>query len=127
MTHAEYLSFLSRSRRVNGLAKTTGELVDVESNLHDEILAYCRQHHCYVVHSRMDRATTNAVGVPDFIVALPGGRTIWIEAKSKKGKLTPAQNGVRIALNSLGHRWACVRNFGEFLEACNELTIQRVG
>jgi len=65
----------------------------------------------------MDRATTNAVGVPDFIIALPGGQAIWIEAKSKKGKLTPAQNGVRIALNSLGHRWSCVRSFSEFLEA----------
>ena len=118
MTQAEYVAFLSRARRVNLRpdAPNNGE-AESESDLHDQILAYCRQHHCYVVHSRMDRATTNAVGVPDFIIALPEGRTIWIEAKSKKGKLTPAQNGVRIALSSLGHTWTCVRSFQEFLEA----------
>lgn len=75
----------------------------VERDLHDEIIALCRSRGWYYIHSRMDRASTVAVGAPDFVIALPGGRTVWLECKRKGSKPTPAQNAAISHLKHLDH------------------------
>jgi hypothetical protein len=64
----------------------------------------------------MDRKTTQAPGVPDFIIALEDGRTLWVEAKAKGGKLRPEQAAWLSGLRSLGHVAAAVWSFDEFLQ-----------
>lgn len=76
---------------------------DSESDLHDHVIEWCRAHALYVVHSRMDRRTTQARGVPDFIIAFPHGVTLWLELKRLKQKPTPEQSGSLMALGVLGH------------------------
>ena len=84
-----------------------------EGQLHDEILAWCRAKGFPVVHSRMDRPSTSGIGTPDFVVALPKGQTVWVEAKTAKGKRVNATDltsdwnrdparGVRIITNGKG-------------------------
>jgi RecB family endonuclease NucS len=90
-----------------------------ESDLHDKIIAELIRRRWYFVHSRMDCRTTQLKGVPDFICASPDGRTFWIEVKRKGAKLTKEQNVARHCLLVLGHKWACVYSFQEFLTAVN--------
>jgi hypothetical protein len=87
-----------------------------EAKLHDDIIAECRTRGWFVVHSRMDRPTTTALGVTDFIIALPAGVTWWVEAKRKGKKPTPAQMGVGVMLKHLAHRHAVVYSIEQFRE-----------
>ena len=86
-----------------------------ESDLHESILSICRARRWLVVHSRMDIAQTASVGVPDFVVALPAGRVVWVECKSATGKLRHEQAAWLAALRSLGHTAEVVRSLPEFL------------
>jgi hypothetical protein len=63
----------------------------------------------------MDLPTTTAKGVPDFIIAMDGGRTLWVEAKAKGGKLKTEQACWLSALGSKGHLAFTVWGFEDFL------------
>lgn len=52
-------------------------------------------------------------GFPDIIMALPGGRTIYLELKAPKGSLSPAQHLVHARLRDIGHRVHVVRSVEE--------------
>lgn len=87
-----------------------------EGELHEKILAECNRRGWYVVHSRMDQATTQSKGVLDFIIAADRGRVLWVEAKTKKSKPTTEQAGTLFWLARLGHRCTVVRSMAEFLD-----------
>jgi hypothetical protein len=93
---------------------------DREKDLHDAILAHCRAMGWPVVHSRMDVPQTAGIGTPDFVIAMPGTTTLWVEAKTAKGKLTPAQSAWIAALRKVGHRAEVVRSMAEFLRVAAE-------
>lgn len=94
-----------------------GEGVEREADLHDQIEKECRHRGWPFVHSRMDRRTTVAVGVVDFVIAADNGRTFWIEAKGAKTKVTREQAATIHWLQNLGHTAAVVRSLAEFLAA----------
>src|SRR5262245_48130732 len=81
-----------------------------EKQLHEEILEVCRTRGYFTVHSRMDKPTTTALGTPDFVVALPDGKTLWVEGKTGVNKLTPSQQQRMAMLRRLGHNTAVVRS-----------------
>lgn len=49
-------------------------------------------------------------GVPDIVAPLTGGRVVFLEVKSAKGKTTPAQDMYHERLQHLGHYVAVVRS-----------------
>jgi hypothetical protein len=53
---------------------------------------------------RLDKRATGKAGTPDFIVALPDGKTLWIEFKSAEGTLSVPQAATFKNLARLGHR-----------------------
>ena len=70
------------------------------------------------VHSRMDRATSpDQKGVPDFVIALPGGKTLYVEAKRPGEKVKPAQRDWHTEMLKLGHYVYVVHDLSEFLDA----------
>lgn len=77
--------------------------VKPEAEMHQELAEYLRLRGWWFAHSRMDRRTTTAKGVPDFIVAIPGGRTVFVELKRKGGKPTQEQIQTHAHLVKLGH------------------------
>ena len=88
-----------------------------ERQLHDRIEEDLKVRRFYFVHSRMDRASTNALGTPDFIIARPGGSTLWVEVKVKGGKLSKEQTIAKHLLEALGHRYALVYSWEDYQSA----------
>ena len=87
-----------------------------ESTLHYAILDYCRGKGWLCVHSRMDRRTTTAVGISDFIIVAP--QAVWfIECKRPGQKLRPEQAAFRAQILKLGWPHATVHSMAEFLQA----------
>lgn len=102
--------------RIGSTPKPPTKAAKSESDLHNEILTFCRARGWPVVHSRMDVPQTAGVGTPDFVIALPGGRTLWIEAKARGGKLRLEQRAWIAALHVVGHQARVVWSFSEFLD-----------
>jgi hypothetical protein len=91
-----------------------------EAALHLLIEDELKRRRWYYVHSRTDRATTQQAGVPDFIIATPNGKTLWIEAKRKGGKLSVEQNVTRHILLAMGHHFAVVFSMEDFFLEANK-------
>lgn len=49
-------------------------------------------------------------GIPDLVVLLPGGRSIYAELKADKGRLSPRQALWRDRLQELGFAWCLVKS-----------------
>jgi hypothetical protein len=116
----EYEALLARRPALRPVAPAGGRpgsrrQVPKERAIHDAILAECRRRGLRVVHSRMDRATTVSLGTPDFIIALPGARTLWLEVKTLHGRLRLEQEAWLMILQTLGHEVHVIRSFEEFL------------
>jgi hypothetical protein len=109
--------FLRLNPHLFSPSPAAGKSTERERDLHDQILDACTQRRWYVVHSRMDRPTTTALGVPDFVIAMDGGRVLWVECKTRTGKLTSEQEAVKARLERLGHAYVVVRSLREFMEA----------
>lgn len=90
---------------------------ELEETLQDEIVAYCHAKGWWVLWSRMDLKTTTPLGSPDLVIFADKGRIFTIEAKSATGKIRPAQLGVKLKLEMLGHTVHIVRSMTEFINA----------
>lgn len=62
-----------------------------ESDLHDDIKGECRLRGWIPFSGSMAHKTKRTVGEPDFIIATDDGRTLYVECKTRTGKITPAQ------------------------------------
>ncbi len=89
--------------------------VDRERDLHDEICAWAESQWPRVkyVHSRMDRPTGMEAGIADFVLFLPAGRTVCVEAKARDGKLSKEQAAWHKEMSMLGHRVLVVKSLEE--------------
>jgi len=111
-------SYASPSAVAKGLVSSKPKQTkacEKEAELHEAILHYCRSKGWCVAHCRMDKPSTSQIGTPDFIVAMPQGKTIWVEAKTAKGKLSLEQQAWLTALRKLGHKAGVVRHIQEFV------------
>jgi hypothetical protein len=97
---------------------------DRESELHDEILTHCRGKGWLCVHSRMDRKTTTARGVSDFIIVTPCN-VYFVECKRPGQKLRPEQQAFAANIKRLGWPCATVHSLDEFLQFINAREIEK--
>ena len=56
-------------------------------------------------------------GSPDFIIALAGGVTLWVEVKTSRTSQSEAQQASADELKNLNHKYLVVRSLDELLEA----------
>lgn len=103
-----------RSKAVKDFIPVSG--CDKESDLHEQIFAECRRRGWIQMHGAMSERTHRTEGEPDFSIMASGGRRIDVEAKSRTGKLSPAQVALHHHAKSLGHTIHVVRSFEEFLK-----------
>jgi hypothetical protein len=91
----------------------------LEKKLHREIMDHCDAQwpRWKYVHSRMDKATRNEIGVPDFVILLPWKKFLVVEAKRPGEKPTPAQRDWHAEAARLDHPVQVVHDLPEFLQA----------
>lgn len=66
-------------------------------------------------------------GCPDIVVFLPdgSGRTLWVEAKSARGRLSPAQVAFRDLCRSLNVPWVLARSIDDVLPFVSVHTVRQ--
>jgi len=52
-------------------------------------------------------------GVADLCIMLPGGRTLWLELKTRRGRQSPAQKAFAAICNILDHAYLVPRSLDE--------------
>lgn len=67
---------------------------------------------------------TDMIGMPDFMIFLEGGKTLHVECKAGKGKLTHYQKAWADDLIALGHNFFTVRSVGELAVILDTFGIQ---
>lgn len=92
------------------------DAVEEEGNLQQQIVNFLNERQWYYVWSPMWARTSTKKGTPDFCIAAPKGRTLWIECKSKTGKSSTEQIGAGMMLKKEGHEHHVVRSYREFCE-----------
>ena len=117
--HAGYVPLLAHSREIKGQNASQADQ-GKESDLQAKIERFLTGKGFYFFHDRS--RGSNAKGQPDLVIALPGGRVVWLELKSAKGRLRPEQKQVRLMLMHLGHEWYECRSYRKFLEIVNRET-----
>jgi hypothetical protein len=114
-TEADYKAFLARSFKDT---KRTGETsCENESELQQQIAADIKRRGWVCFFSRMDRKTSARVGTPDFVIALENGRTLYLECKTKRGKVSESQAATIAWLRKLSHHVEVVASFQEYQQA----------
>lgn len=116
ISQAQYEAMLARTSPKGVPVAKPCNPVKSESDLHEQIIEHCRARGWFYEHNRMDRKTTGALGETDFTIALPGGRTAWIECKAKSKKTTKEQTETIHNLQKLGHTAGVVYSMQEFEE-----------
>lgn len=111
----QFAQMLARVEQNSGRVPVSDDPVTKESDLHQDIIDLCKRRGWFYVRSRMDRRTTQAVGVPDFIIAADGGKTIWIEAKAKGNKPSSEQLATITFLKAKGHVAAICYNMADVM------------
>jgi hypothetical protein len=122
-TTANYIAMETRlASKRKGAAPSGSTPVEKEIPLHEEIIRYCNSR--WPVwkfrHARTDKRTTEEIGVEDFTIFLPGGKTIHCEIKARDEKQTKEQLIWAKQLEMLGHQVFVVRSMESFLELTRE-------
>ena len=86
-----------------------------EASLHDQIFDLCRQRVWIALHGSMAERSHRTLGEPDFTILADRGRVLFVECKSRTGKLSPAQAALKLHAETLGHTIHLVRNYDDFL------------
>jgi len=122
ITPAQEIEMQARLARARGDLREVRKTVEgvnaleVEADLQEAIITYCRSKGWFVLYSRMDLPTTLPLGSPDFVIAANDGKTFWIECKRPGEKRKPAQIGVAMMLEKLKANYGLVYSFQQFLE-----------
>jgi len=87
-----------------------------ESDLHEAIFDECRRRRWIILHGSMAERTHRTLGEPDFVILADGGSVLFVECKSRTGKLSPAQTALKHHAEKLGHTVHVVRSLEEFLK-----------
>ena len=99
-------------------AEVRGQRSEVsrEAELHDQIFDECRRRVWIALHGSMAERSHRTLGEPDFTILADGGRVLFVECKTRIGKLSPAQAALKFHAEKLGHLIHVVRSREEFLK-----------
>jgi hypothetical protein len=119
-SESDYQQMQARLAKQNPVKQRTPKAVTRERDLHDDIDEYCRSKGYLVIHARMDRESTIAVGIPDFTIFMPN-RAVFIECKARNGKTTTEQLAKIAHARKLGFTAEVVDNFDDAVKAMETL------
>jgi len=115
-TEDQYQAHLARQQALSSAPDTPDP--GPESRLASRISRWAKERHYPCLNLRQSPKAKGFLppGWPDVTLALPKGRTVYLELKGEKGRLSSEQNTMRLALLFNRHEWHEVRSFGRFLE-----------
>ena len=89
-----------------------------ESLLLSKIVAHCNSWgwRCLPLWTSKKAKGFLLPGWPDLTICMPKGRTVFIELKSKDGRLRKEQADLQIQMMALGQEYYVIRSFKRFLE-----------
>ena len=90
--------------------------VDDESELHCQVIDYCKSKGWVIFHGSMAHKTKRTPGEPDATILADNGRVFFIEMKRKNGKESPAQIGIRLQAEKLGTTIHVVKSIEQFID-----------
>jgi len=111
-TQTEYNAQIAR--QFSKLRPAAGA-VECESDLHDQIIDECDRRGWQYLHGAMSKRTHRTLGEPDFTVLASNGRVIFLECKSKTGKLSPDQAAFKAQASHNGHFVWMVRSISDVI------------
>lgn len=90
----------------------------LENSLSKKIRAYGKDHGYPTQVNRQSKKAKGFAepGWPDVVMALPGGRTVYLELKCDKGRLTEDQIKYKLMFLQLRHEWHEVKSYRQFLD-----------
>lgn len=92
-----------------------------ESELHEQIRQECLRRGWLAFHGSMAHATYRTEGEPDWIILCSNGKLLLVECKTRKGKLSIAQQAIHAWAGKLGHNVRTIRSIFEFHQVANQL------
>lgn len=121
MNHADFNAMVARKPSLLSqlgleVEKPKGMKIpqEPEKEIHRKIAKWCKDYAMQAFHGAMHKRSGRTPGEPDFIIQLPGGKTLYVEVKTEKGKLSIEQECVIAHAWQLGHTIHVVRKFEEF-------------
>lgn len=87
-----------------------------EADLHRLIEMDLKSRRWLYVHSRTDQPTTTQKGVPDFIVFSGLGKVLFVEVKTRTGKLSTEQRVWQYCAEIAGYEYHIVRSLSEWMQ-----------
>ena len=88
-----------------------------ESKLQAKIQKWAKENGFPCWHDRS--RGKNQRGWPDLVLCFPKGVVLFLELKSKSGRLSKEQKQMKLKFLFLGHNWYEVRSYKQFLNIIN--------
>lgn len=114
---------MAHEMRVNPVAhsKSPSDAVERESKLHTDIIDWCNSQfpRWKFRHARLDRKTTEPLGIEDFTIFASDNRTFHFECKARGKKRTTEQLAWSFEMGRLGHVVHLVESMSQFLAVIN--------
>lgn len=89
-------------------------LVERESSLHSQIAALCKAKGWIAFHGATHTRSFRTVGECDFTILADGGKVLFVEAKTKSGKLSIEQQSMIVHAAKLGTTIHVCRSISDF-------------
>jgi hypothetical protein len=111
MTRAEYESYIARHTSKAPVCSDAGER---EASLHYDIMQDCKQLGWLALHGSMAHKSRRTPGEFDLIIICEYPRILFVECKSKTGKLSVEQQAIFAHVRRLGWEPHVVRSMSEW-------------
>lgn len=119
LTQYEYDALMARQKRkpVNPGAPDPDAVEPGEENgkLRNAVIAECERRGWLVFSNRPDKRSTSTPGTPDLIIVTKMRGVLFVELKSRKGKLSDAQRLTQMRVEEKGYKVWIVRSLRAFL------------
>ena len=92
--------------------------------LHVPAVRWLTEHGIAFIHCRPDKRTMATEGAPDFTIAAREGRVVFVEFKTREGKLSEEQRTWIFLAARAGTTVRVLRNFDSFLALMKENGIE---
>lgn len=113
-TKEQVAAYESRTGRSNPVQPKTDKRDTPEKEIHRLISLECSRRGLIALHGSTAHRTHRTIGEPDFVVLMPEGKVLFVEVKTRSGRISEEQEAFSRKAFEMGHVVHIVRSFDEF-------------